>query len=511
MKPLAVVTVLAAIPFAAASVRRPGKWIVGQTVHTTSGPVDGHAASVASQVSEYLGIPYAQPPVGRLRFQPPVRYNGTQRISGDSFGPACMPSNTSAYDAEFPPSLVEEYGITDTGLRLLASITDPGIRVSEDCLTLNIWTKPQSGERKKAVMVYIHGGTFVSGSSAIRAYNGQFFADQEDVVLVTINYRVTIFGFPGNPLGAQNPGLLDQRMAIEWVRDNIASFGGDPSRITLFGESAGGASVDDYSYAWPHDPIVHGLIPMSGTARGIGAVRTREIASEFWFNASAASGCGDANTPAQEVYDCMVQLPAEDIIRTLTNTVDSPYPMPYSPTIDNEIVFASDANRSAARVPMMIGITDNETGLFRLFVDRGLTDEFWELENQRTFNCPAAARASASVRDGNPTWRYRWHGVFPNTIISTRPPSGAYHYSEVELLFGTTDQSTIPNTRQQDAIGRYMRGAWAAFAKDPVRGLLRYRGGWPRYVPDRKTLVRIGYENRTGPNLAMGTLYDSGC
>lgn len=325
------------------------------------------------------------------------------------------------------------------------------------------------------------------------------------------SYRVTIFGFPGNPLGAQNPGLLDQRMAVEWVRDNIASFGGDPSRITLFGQSAGGASIDDYSYAWPHDPIAHGLIPMSGTARAIGAVRTREMASEFWFNATAASGCGDADSPAQEVYDCMMRVPAEDIIRTLTSVVESPYPMPYSPTIDGEIVFASDANRSPARVPMLIGNTDNESGLNRLFLDPNLPDEFWESQNQQIFNCPAAARALESARDGNPTWRYRWHGVFPNTIISTHPPSGAYHFSEVEVLFGTVDQSTIPNTRQQDAIGRYMRGAWAAFAKDPVRGLLRYRGGWPRYVPDEKTLIRLGYENRTGSNLATGTLYDSGC
>lgn len=327
------------------------------------------------------------------------------------------------------------------------------------------------------------------------------------------SYRVTIFGFPGNPLGAQNPGLLDQRMAVEWVRDNIAAFGGDPSRITLFGESAGGGSVDDYSYAWPHDPIVQGLIPMSGTARGLGSVRTREVAGKLWFNASATVGCGDASVPAEQVYECMLRVPAEDIVRSLTNTVDSPYFMPYSPTIDGELVFAADANRSAARVAMLVGNTDNETGLFRLFVDpdRDLTDEFWEQENQRTFNCPAAARALASARAGNPTWRYRWHGVFPNTLIATNPPSGACHYSEVAVLFGTVDQSAIPNTRQEDAIGRYMRGAWAAFAKDPARGLLRYRGGWPRYVPDRKTLARIGYENRTGANLAVGNLYDAGC
>lgn len=96
-----------------------------------------------------------------------------------------MVSNISAYDAEFPQELIEKYDITDVGLKLLLSLTNPGIKISEDCLTLNIWTKPQCGDRRKAVMIYLHGGSFVSGSSAIPVYNGQTFADQEDVVLVT--------------------------------------------------------------------------------------------------------------------------------------------------------------------------------------------------------------------------------------------------------------------------------------------------------------------------------------
>ena len=103
-----------------------------------------------------------------------------------------MASNISAFDADgFPQELVEKYGITDVGLRALSSVINPSIRVSEDCLTLNIWTKPQIGERRKAVMMYIYGGSFVSGSSAVPAYNGQFFAEQEDVVLVTIKLAST--------------------------------------------------------------------------------------------------------------------------------------------------------------------------------------------------------------------------------------------------------------------------------------------------------------------------------
>jgi acetyl esterase/lipase len=113
-------------------------------------------------------------------------------------GPACLPSNISAYDANYPESLIEKYSITDVGLKLLASITNPGIPISEDCLTLNVWTKPQTGEKRKAVLVFVHGGSFVSGSSAVPAYSGQFFADSEDVVLVTIKsapiqFRLVLF------------------------------------------------------------------------------------------------------------------------------------------------------------------------------------------------------------------------------------------------------------------------------------------------------------------------------
>ncbi|KAH6842381.1 Alpha/Beta hydrolase protein [Chaetomium sp. MPI-CAGE-AT-0009] len=510
-----------AAPLVAASTCRPPKWTVGQTVQTTSGPVEGHAASTASEVSEYLGIPYAQPPVGSLRFQPPVRYSGKTKISGKSFGAACFPSNISAYDAEFPQELIDVYGITDVGRRILATITKPGIPVSEDCLTLNVWTKPQTGEKRKAVMVYIHGGSFVSGSSAVPAYNGQFFADQEDVVLVTINYRLTFFGFPGNPHGHQNPGLLDQRMAVEWVRDNIASFGGDPKRITLFGESAGGASVDHYSFAWPHDPIVSGLIPMSGTVSGI-TPRPAALATELWYNTTTALGCGDATTPPSTLLTCMQSAPAPALLSTLLNTINAPHPTPYSPTIDETLVFTDPSLRPTAPLPMLIGTTDNESGLFRLFVppqQPHLTPNqettFWHLENQHRFVCPAAARANRSAQaDRNPTWRYRWHGVFPNTELSKSPPSGAYHDSEVAVLFGTVDETVVGSTRQEEEVGRYMRGAWAAFAREPEVAGGKGKGegkGWPRYVAGEETLVRLGWEGKPGASVVRGDMYDDGC
>jgi carboxylesterase type B len=97
-----------------------------------------------------------------------------------------------------------------------------GDNFSEDCLTLNIWTKPQVGEQKKAVLLWIYGGGFTTGNSDNPGYNGQYIAEQEDVVLVSINYRLNVFGFPSSPNGTYNLGLLDQRLAVEWVLDNIA-------------------------------------------------------------------------------------------------------------------------------------------------------------------------------------------------------------------------------------------------------------------------------------------------
>ena len=186
---------------------------IGAAVNTTSGLIVGHPAPNATQVSEYLGIPFAQPPVGQLRFAPPVAYHSTRTFNASRFGAdcPCMPPVVP----DFLPSSLQS---------LLGSLSQSNVTLDEDCLFVNVWSKPQTGSRRKPVLVWIYGGGFEYGGTNTVGYSGQYFAETEDVVFVSFNYRTNIFGFPGAPGVTQNVGLLDQRLAVEWVRDNIVCY-----------------------------------------------------------------------------------------------------------------------------------------------------------------------------------------------------------------------------------------------------------------------------------------------
>ncbi|KAK9788217.1 hypothetical protein AB5N19_02966 [Seiridium cardinale] len=518
---------------------RDDLWIVGQTVKTTSGPATGHAAPNRTEVSEYLGIPYAKPPVDDLRWQPPVQYLGLAPIDATKFGFACMQATPLASAADTG----DLSNLTESGASLVETYIKPDddptvvLPQSEDCLTLNVWTKPQVGEAAKAVMIWIQyafsrlyhtvidgasnfadavlcsGGSFTSGSSLESWYDGQYVSEEQDIVLVSINYRLNIFGFPGSPLTPSNLGLQDQRLAIEWVRDNIAGFGGDPTRITIFGQSAGAASVDMHSYAYADDPIAAGYIPESGTSTGFG-LNTPLQANELWFDAAKSVGCDGGPTDPQAVFDCMKNQPA----KRLANNVPAIHlgdtdGLPFGPVIDGVLVFDDYDRRTPAARPMLIGNTDNESALFKYMVPgsaEGVPESYWNNLNNQGFTCPAGLRASRNVVSGNPTWRYRWFGTFPNLVLDWFPsPTGAWHGSEIPSLFNQTPDNGIPNTLNQIAIGMYMRTAWASFAKDPAKGLLTL--GWPQYSTDGKTLVCLALNDTLGPNLDKGDAYDQSC
>ena len=188
-------------------------------VNTRSGKLRGfqHVLNGKS-VFQFLGVPYAEPPVGSLRFKPPLPISGwTGTKNATDFGPECM-----------------------------QNVYRPGPRpsMSEDCLVLHVYVpETLSPVKQRAVMVWIHGGAFVIGKAS--TYDGAHLALRGDVIVVTINYRLGVFGFlsTGDTSSPGNYGLLDQRLAIKWVKDNIEKFGGNSSLITIFGESAGGVST----------------------------------------------------------------------------------------------------------------------------------------------------------------------------------------------------------------------------------------------------------------------------
>jgi para-nitrobenzyl esterase len=233
--------VVSALLFAAVSMAQPVKVDDGLLLGTSE---DG--------LTVYRGIPFAAPPVGDLRWrapQPASKWDGVRRA--DKFGPACMQAMKNPAGA------------------------DQGPGMSEDCLYLNVWTPAKSASQRLPVLVWIYGGGFAGGATSIPTYSGEKLA-KRGVVLVSIAYRVGALGFLSHPgLSAEsehrisgNYGLLDMIAGLKWIQKNIAAFGGDPGRVTIFGESAGGIAVSMLCASPIAKGLFHGAISQSGGSFG---------------------------------------------------------------------------------------------------------------------------------------------------------------------------------------------------------------------------------------------------
>lgn len=312
-------------------------------VALSSGVVRTESGSVRGQVAPdhllFQGIPYAAPPVGELRWQPPAPVAPWEGMR----------------DA------------TKAGARCIQDASqNPGLRdgMSEDCLSLNVWTP--TAAVGLPVMVWIHGGSFVSGSADL--YNAQLLATQGRMIVVTVNYRLGSLGFLAHPaLGAGdelgNYGLADQQAALRWVRDNIEGFGGDPAKVTVAGESAGGMAVCDHLVAPDSAGLFRAAIIMSGPCQAqLDLAAGRQPSLDY----AAAVGCPDPATAA----GCLRSLPstvleaplwyfqigADGLSGPLTGTAQLP--------VDPMRAFSA---RTAAQVPMLIGTTRDEFTLFVAF------------------------------------------------------------------------------------------------------------------------------------------------
>ncbi|KAF1813270.1 alpha/beta-hydrolase [Eremomyces bilateralis CBS 781.70] len=485
----------------------PRKWTVGQEVDTSSGLLTGQKSDWQPEVSEYLGIPFAEPPIGDLRWAAPRRYRSDDAQNATQFSPSC-PANVAS-----PPGSNLTYGsVRETIGGVLGQAGDT---FSEDCLTVNVWTKPQTGARKKPVLIWIYGGGFNTGNSRSPAYNGAALANNYDVVVVTMNYRINIFGFPGAPfLPDINLGILDQRLAIEWARDNIEEFGGDPDQMILFGQSAGGGSTDMHAYAYPWNPIVKGYIPMSGSV----SVRSPSTQSQgsSWYATSKALGCGGAEPgEADSTLECMRKKPFQEILNAIkasTNPLE-PAGFTFFPSADGKIVFDDYAKRQEegkfARLPVLVGATNDEGGLAAITGPRPGPggNSTGGLSGLSILGCGPHAAALARRNHGIPTWRYLYAGEWPNQDIGSE---GAWHGADIGIVFGNTEYITRrPDTEEQKKLIKTMSTAWTTFAKNPGYGLTAL--GYPLYTPELPTVIRFGGENSSEVAFETRTKYDAPC
>ncbi|XP_042778662.1 acetylcholinesterase isoform X6 [Panthera tigris] len=282
-------------------------------------------------VSAFLGIPFAEPPVGPRRFLPPEPKRPWPGVlDATAFQSVCY----QYVDTLYP-------GFEGT------EMWNPNRELSEDCLYLNVWTPYPRPASPTPVLVWIYGGGFYSGASSLDVYDGRFLAQAEGTVLVSMNYRVGAFGFlalPGSREAPGNVGLLDQRLALQWVQDNVATFGGDPMSVTLFGESAGAASVGMHLLSPPSRGLFHRAVLQSGAPNGpwatVGVGEARRRATLL----ARLVGCppGGAGGNDTELVACLRTRPAQDLVDHEWHVLpqESVFRFSFVPVVDGD--FLSD-------------------------------------------------------------------------------------------------------------------------------------------------------------------------
>ncbi|XP_045170390.2 cholinesterase-like isoform X2 [Mercenaria mercenaria] len=273
-------------------------------------------------ISKYFGIPYAKPPIGDLRFMKPVP---TAKLVEPLYA-------TDHRDACF------QYNV---GLQPKGNIS-----YSEDCLYLNIYAPVIKGEKaeKLAVMIWIHGGGFVVGSAD--PYLGDHLAAFGRVIVVTINYRLSLWGFfsSGDDIVPGNSGLWDQHTAIKWVHENIEAFGGDPEKITLFGESSGAGSVMLQGLYSGNKGFIHRMIAQSGSVGSWWSTDTIDKRKESTSKLIKLTGC--EVTPTKSMVKCLQSIPGQKLLDIIENRENGfkALPVPFIPMVDNDFIKVSKEN-----------------------------------------------------------------------------------------------------------------------------------------------------------------------
>ena len=459
-------------------------------------------------VQRRAGIPYALPPVGERRFQPPE--------------PVLAFDPDGAYD-EFGPSAPQ---ITEGPLLDAVPGMRVGIQDEAGCLTLNVWSP--DGARDLPVMVWIHGGAFAIGGSSLDTYDATHLAASGDVIVVSCNYRVGALGFLTLP-GISNNGLRDQLAALQWVQANIATFGGDPGNVTVFGESTGAGSLLHVLSAPSSRGLFRRAILQSPGAETVPRALGERLGEAFLARAGV-----DADALASLSVEQVIAA-QESAVQDLAGTLGS---MPWQPVADGDLLpddpRGALAGGAARDVDVVLGGTTGELGLFTgemaAFPPDTIALVLRQLVTPALGHDPGAEACQmlvdmyGKIVDGDardvytlvlsdaamvvPTVRLldemARHGRVWNFAFDWSTPGfGPCHAADLPFTFGTLDRAGWAEFTGADddawRLSDFMIEAWSRFARtgDP---------GWPRWDGQRQTMI-LGREQRVAEHPVLSRLH----
>jgi para-nitrobenzyl esterase len=466
---------------------------IEEPVRLDSGLVSG-VPGAGADVCVFKGIPYAAPPVGDARWRAPepvANWSGVR--PADHFSAICpqvLPATNSFYGLEY--------------------FQGPQPPMSEDCLYLNIWTAAKSAAERRPVMVWIHGGGNVQGYASEPCFDGEAFA-RKGVVLVSINYRLGIFSCFAHPELSResarhisgNYGELDQIAALQWVRRNIAAFGGNPTNVTIFGQSSGGASINRLLVCPP--------------ARGL-FQRVIIESSAVWNSRDSKASLADMEQRGVRFAETNgVHTLKELRAMTADRLLEGFAKIRFDPCIDGEVLPNLAVNifsqGGQVPVPMLIGSTSDEgvfapikAGTFRADIQKrfgAAADELLKLypadsdagaaqskHDERRDESAAGERAEAAAQAalGQPVWLYYFDRQPPG---HDRERYGAFHASEIEYVFNTQSATDRPWEKTDRELADRLIAYWVNFA---ATGNPNGAGlpEWPRYDPGTDLTMELG-------------------
>ena len=496
-----------------------------RTVETRSGRIRGVEQD---GLAVFRGVPFAKPPVGKLRFRAPQ---------------APEPWSHVRDATEFGPTAPQ----AERQMQMLPGPAQQEQR-SEDCLYLNVYT-PGVDAARRPTLVWIHGGGFTGGSGSSPMYDGVPLAKRGDAVVVTLNYRLGALGFidlsayGGDEFGATaNPGLLDQIAALGWVRENVERFGGDPDNVTIFGESAGGMSVGSLLGMPAARGLFRRAIAQSGAAHNVHASEAAAAVAEALL--------GVLDIPVDQAQR-LHEVPVERLVEAQTQTMQKTrrigsLGMAFSPVVDGKTIAEPPIETiragGARAVTVLVGTTRDEWNLFRMMDPQGQKldaegvvkrlgarlpganarttaervyetyrkahegrtstepiDLFCAIETDRIFRIPAIRLAEAQRPHNESTYTYLF--TWESPLLEGR--LGSCHALELPFVFGTLTRPGMSRFAgegpQAERLSERMMDAWLAFARDGDPGHAELPE-WAPYDEDRRATMVLGAEAGLEPS-----------